>query len=157
MPWPFLTFSPSRRRLCPLRLLILQSWRSLRTKSEIFASLFSIRGKHFFTLFHSLQMSETSSPLFSITSTPFARVPGVTPRRAKGGKDGKPRGAPTSSIRRANWSLSLFRHIVTSLLSAEKPYPTPCHLKAKRYRTVEEVYTSFCREAKSCNPLLQSF
>ena len=165
---PFLTISPSRRCLCPLRLLILQSLRSPRAKSEIFASLFSISCKHFFTLFHSLQKSETPSPFFSITSTLFARVPGQPPPRQKtlssfrpSARDGQPRGALSSSIRLANWSvlwsLSLFRHIVTSLLSAEKPYPTPYHLMAKRYRTVEEVYTSSCREAKSCNPLLQSF
>ena len=32
-------------------------------------------------------------------------------------------------------TMSLFRHIATSLPSAEKPYPTPYHLMAKRYRT----------------------
>src|SRR6266851_934972 len=51
----------------------------------------------------------------------------------------------------ANWNwpllaMSLFRHILTSFLHPEKPYPTPYHLMAKRYRTHPRsvgVYSGF--------------
>jgi hypothetical protein len=44
-------------------------------------------------------------------------------------------GKRTGSGRCSLFAMSLFRHIVTSSLHPEKPYPTPYHLMAKRYRT----------------------
>jgi hypothetical protein len=89
---------------------------------------------HLRALFHSLPKINTPSRFFSITSTTFCKSPGgVSPgsaRRVPG------RSAPrTGSGRCSLFAMSLFRHIVPSLLSAEKPYPTPYHLMAKRYRT----------------------
>jgi hypothetical protein len=131
--------------------------------------LFSITCALFFC---SLQKSDTPSRFFSITSTLFARVPGFAPpphqntptrqprlgqRRVAGRSAPTDRSQRTGSGRCSLFAMSLFRHIVTSSLHPEKPYAAPHHLTAKRYRTLEEVYTSSCREAKSCNPLLQSF
>jgi hypothetical protein len=123
---------------------------ALPKKSEKSASLFSITCKHFFTLFHSLQKSEAPSPFFSITSTLFARVPGGRPpsppktlssflpsaRMASLEEHLRHRsGRRTGSGRCSLFAMSLFRHIVTSSLHPEKPYPAPYHLMAKRYRT----------------------
>jgi hypothetical protein len=67
-------------------------------------------------------------------------------RRVRGSPQRRP-GKRTGSGRCSLFAMSLFRHIVTSSLHREKPYPAAYHLKAKRYRTEEEVYTSSCREA----------
>jgi hypothetical protein len=104
-----------------------------------------------------LQTSDTPSRFFSITSALFARVSGAAPSPPKYAHQSAPaRPATRSRTQRPNadqanwiWSLfamSLFRHIVTSSLSSEKPYPTPYHLIAKRYRTHPRsvgVYSGF--------------
>jgi hypothetical protein len=101
---------------------------------------------HLHTLFHSLQRSDTPSRFFSIASTLFARVPGTRPPSPPNTPTepapARPAMRSTTPTRQANWiwsllaiRLSLFGHIVTSPLHPEKPYPTPYHLMAKRYRT----------------------
>ncbi len=164
----FPTVSPSNRCLCPQRLLILHSLRSPRAKSEILAPLFSITCALFFTLckrttrhlasfqslppsLHECQGSLPSSPKYADQSASARRAARCSTERTN-----RP-SQRTGSGRCPLFAMFLFRHIVTSSLHPEKPYAAPHHLMAKRYRTLEEVYTSSCREAKSCNPLLQSF
>ena len=77
-----------------------------------------------FNHFHGHYKSTRSSPLASNKPTK------VSPGRASCGP----------------FAMSLFRHIVPSSRSAEKPYPAPYHLMAKRYRTHPRsvgVYSGF--------------
>ena len=118
----FPTVSPSKRRLCPERLLILHSCALLAQRAKF-------------------------SPLcFQPLAHFFARVPGARPPSPSNTPTSQPRlgqrwvlqhrpGKRTGSGRCSLFAMSLFRHIVTSSLHPEKPYLAPYHLMAKRYRT----------------------
>jgi hypothetical protein len=151
-----------------------------RTKSSLFA-VFARRAEtpplcfqslaNIFSRFFTL-CERAKRHLHSFQPLPHSlqKYPGVGPPPRQNTRVSQPRlgqrrvperSAPTQT-RQANWiwsllAMSLFRHIATSFVSTEKPYPALYHPMAKRYRTAEEVYTSSCREAKSCNPLLQNF
>jgi hypothetical protein len=129
--------------------------RFLRQQRKIRALVFQSLA-HAFSLF--ADERHAISLLFNHFHTLCKKYPGQPPPRQNtpisqprlGRRRVPERSAPTRT-RQGNsiWSLvamSLFRHIVTSLLSAEKPYPTPYHLMAKRYRThprSEGVYSGF--------------
>jgi hypothetical protein len=139
----FPTVSPSKRCLCPQRLSILHSLRSSYPKSAKSAPLFSITCALFFTL-----CKRTTRHLASFQSLPHSlqEYPGGRPRQNTFISQPPP---ATRAFREAqqptkpaNWNRPLFGvHFVFISShpyfrrSAEKPYPTPYHLMAKRYRT----------------------
>ena len=96
-----------------------------------------------FRSFHSsLPKSEMFDPLFSVTCTLFARIPGVYPPGAPNQKP-QARILPKPIEVSAQLPLSPVsgRHYVFISshryfrISCEKPYPQAYHLMAKRYRT----------------------
>ena len=95
---------------------------------------------HLHTIFHSLQKSETLSPLFSATSTLFAKMPGGRGPLYSGAARHSRLGTNSRPISTGLWSLIANLYVFLSShryfrISFEKPYPQTYHPMAKRYRT----------------------